>query len=97
VDGQERLAIAAEIERTFLAQQSHEELMASIKQAVSVHHQLRPYVVALVHTAGIPKTSSGKIMRQRCRAQLLRNGLPILNGEEVMPMLTRVDGYIGHY
>lgn len=80
-DGEERLVIAAEVERNFVAAQRREtaeagppavqEVIGAIKRAVSAQHDLRVYAVILLMTGTIPKTSSGKIQRHACRAAYL--------------------------
>jgi acyl-CoA synthetase (AMP-forming)/AMP-acid ligase II len=80
-DGEERLVIAAEVERNFVAAQRREtaeagptaaqEVIGAIKRAVSAQHDLRVHAVILLMTGTIPKTSSGKIQRHACRAAYL--------------------------
>jgi acyl-CoA synthetase (AMP-forming)/AMP-acid ligase II/acyl carrier protein len=69
VKGVERLVIVQEVERSFVRQLSPEEVFAALRRAVSEHHQLQIYAIALLKPGSIPKTSSGKIQRTECRAR----------------------------
>ncbi|MEC4812783.1 MAG: fatty acyl-AMP ligase [Scytonema sp. PMC 1069.18] len=75
VDGQERLAIAQEVERQYIRKLNVDEIVKSICQAVSQNHELQVYAVLLLKTTSIPKTSSGKIQRHACRRGFLTNSL----------------------
>ncbi|MEL7037219.1 MAG: fatty acyl-AMP ligase [Cyanobacteria bacterium J06592_8] len=89
VDGEERLVIVAEVERHYRdnrwaetnskngATQSSKvkAVIQSIRRAVSQHHDLQVYAIALLKPGGIPKTSSGKIQRHICRANFLAKTL----------------------
>jgi acyl-CoA synthetase (AMP-forming)/AMP-acid ligase II len=75
VDGQERLAIAQEVERQYIRKLNVDEIVKSICQAVSQNHELQVYAVLLLKTTSIPKTSSGKIQRHACRRGFLANSL----------------------
>ncbi|HVS51206.1 MAG TPA: AMP-binding protein [Opitutaceae bacterium] len=51
------------------------EIVAALRAAVSSEHQLAVTHCALVKFASLPKTSSGKIQRHRCRELFLRGAL----------------------
>jgi len=78
VDGEERLAIAQEVERSYLRSLDIDEVIGSIREAVSQQHELQVYTVLLLKTGSIPKTSSGKIQRQACRAGFLAGSLDVV-------------------
>jgi pimaricinolide synthase PimS1 len=67
VEGEERLVIVQELERTALWELNKNEVMKTIIQGVSEHHELQVYALLLLKPAAIPKTSSGKIQRGACR------------------------------
>ncbi|MGB0521655.1 MAG: SDR family NAD(P)-dependent oxidoreductase [Flammeovirgaceae bacterium] len=67
IDGQERLIIAQEIERTSLKTYHATEIYHAIQQAVAEVHELAVYGIVLVSPRRIPKTSSGKIQRKLCQ------------------------------
>ena len=73
--GEERLAIAVEVQPPPAGAEPGgtwaQAIHASIRQAVSEKHELRPQAIALLPAGAIPKTSSGKIQRRACRAAFL--------------------------
>ncbi len=79
VKGVERLVIVQEVERSFLRQLPAEEVFAALRRAVSEHHQLQIYAIALLKPGSIPKTSSGKIQRTECRSRFMAGSLDPLN------------------
>ncbi|MBR8835929.1 MAG: AMP-binding protein [Stigonema ocellatum SAG 48.90 = DSM 106950] len=78
IKGVEQLVITQEIERTYLRQLDVDEVVKSIRQAVSEQHQLQVYTILLLKTASIPKTSSGKIQRHACRVGFLNETLDVV-------------------
>lgn len=78
VDGVEQLVITQEVERTYLRQLDVDEVVKAICQAVSEQHQLQVYAIALLKTASIPKTSSGKVQRHVCRVGFLDGSLDVV-------------------
>jgi acyl-CoA synthetase (AMP-forming)/AMP-acid ligase II len=77
-EGQERVVVMAELERT-RRQASEEEVAKAIRQAVAENHDLRLHAVILIRPGTIPKTSSGKIQRQACGASFLAGTVERLN------------------
>ncbi|ASS75463.1 hypothetical protein CIG75_11070 [Tumebacillus algifaecis] len=77
VDGEERLVIVQEVERTH-RKSNLEEVTTAIRQAVAKHHELQVYAVVLIKPASIPKTSSGKIQRHLCKERFVQGGLDVL-------------------
>ena len=74
-DDQTQLVIVQEVERVWLRRLEPEPVMRTIRQTVSRVHGLRAETVVLVKPGSIPKTSSGKIQRSRCRSQFLAEQL----------------------
>jgi amino acid adenylation domain-containing protein len=77
VDGEERLVVAQELKREFRDADTAWVIRA-IRQAVTETHELQVYAVVLLKPGRIPKTSSGKIQRQACRAMFLDGTLETL-------------------
>ncbi|HEY9694351.1 MAG TPA: fatty acyl-AMP ligase [Oculatellaceae cyanobacterium] len=73
-----RLVIVQEVERQYLRHLNVAEVVGKIRQAVLEQHELQIHTVALIKTATLPKTSSGKIQRYVCREQFLAQKLEIL-------------------
>ncbi|MBB4864948.1 amino acid adenylation domain-containing protein/non-ribosomal peptide synthase protein (TIGR01720 family) [Pseudomonas nitritireducens] len=94
--GREGIGIAAEVGRSVRKLISAEALAKAISAAVAETFQEAPLVVALLEPGALPKTSSGKLQRSACRAQLLdgslqayaiqRAGEPISDGASAKPV-----------
>ena len=78
VNGEEKLAIAQEVQRSFLRQLNPNEVIGAIRQAVAQEHDIEVYGVLLLRTASIPKTSSGKVQRSACRAGFIAGNLDVV-------------------
>lgn len=78
VAGEERLVIVQEVERTHLRHLAVDEVVNTIRQAVADHHDLQVYAVALIKTATIHKTSSGKIQRRASKVDFMAGELNVV-------------------
>ncbi|HYG63041.1 MAG TPA: AMP-binding protein, partial [Thermoanaerobaculia bacterium] len=81
VNGEERLVVAAEVERRWRAEL--EELAAAVRRTVAEEHEVQVYEVVLLKPGGLPKTSSGKVQRHACRAGYLDGTLEALGTSAV--------------
>lgn len=84
IQGEERLVVACEVERTYLQKLNQDEVIKEIRKAISSEHNLQVYGVLLLKTAGIPKTSSGKIQRHACRIGFLNGSLDLVGDWTVL-------------
>ncbi len=75
LDGEEKLVVVQEVERSALRRLDADAVTAAIRAALSQKHQLQPAAVLLLKTGSIPKTSSGKIQRFACRQNYLQGSL----------------------
>lgn len=71
IEGQERLVVVQEVERTHLRQLAGETVASQVRRAIAEQYELQLYGLQLIKTGSIPKTSSGKIQRLQCRAGYL--------------------------
>jgi acyl transferase domain-containing protein/acyl-CoA synthetase (AMP-forming)/AMP-acid ligase II/pimeloyl-ACP methyl ester carboxylesterase len=78
IDGEERLVIVQEVQRSYLRNLDVAEVTKAIHRAVIKQHELPPTAIILLKTGGIPKTSSGKIQRRACKAGFLDGSLNIV-------------------
>jgi amino acid adenylation domain-containing protein len=78
--GEERLAVVQEIDTRKPA--DPEEVAGLIRQAVAETYEVAVHQVVLIRPGTIPKTSSGKIQRHACRAQLLAQELQVVAAVE---------------
>ena len=74
LDGEEKLIVVQEVERTRLRKLNLDEVLESIRQAVSLEHGLAISTIILLKPESIPKTSSGKVQRSACRKNF-HNGI----------------------
>jgi acyl-CoA synthetase (AMP-forming)/AMP-acid ligase II len=73
-DGRDRLAIVAEVK----AEADHAAVIAGMRHAVERELGIGLAIAALIEPRAIPRTTSGKIQRGRCRGLLLNGELPVL-------------------
>ncbi len=78
IQGEERLMIVQEVERRFW-NVDIEEVAESVRKAVAEQHDLQVYGIALIKTASIPKTTSGKLQHNVARQKYLNHELDILS------------------
>jgi acyl carrier protein len=76
-DGDERLVIVQEVERS-QRNSDLDEVVRAIRHAVTEEHEVEPYAVVLIRPGSILKTSSGKVQRRACRTAFLEGGLSML-------------------
>lgn len=75
VQGEERLVIVQELERSYLRNADINQLIELIINVVAVEHIAEVYAIALLRPSTIPKTSSGKIQRSQCKQKYLEQNL----------------------
>lgn len=63
IEGQERLILLAEVERTHMRELAEEEVFEAIRNSVFEEHGIQPHAITLIRTGSAIKTSSGKIRR----------------------------------
>jgi len=79
-EGEERLVIVQEVERDAekrwqKGMGSAAEVAEAVRRAVATEHEAAVHSVVLLRAGSVPKTSSGKIRRQSCRADFLAGNL----------------------
>ncbi|MFI9505225.1 AMP-binding protein [Nocardia sp. NPDC052566] len=68
-DGQENLVLVAEYRAE--GEPSAEDLITVVHDAVARRHAIAPSAIVLIAAGTIPRTTSGKLRRQQCRADYL--------------------------
>jgi acyl-CoA synthetase (AMP-forming)/AMP-acid ligase II len=76
-EGQEHLIVVQEVERTFRRQIAIDEIVASIREAITSEHEVAARAIVLIRTGSLPKTTSGKIQRNLTRQMFLAGTLPL--------------------
>ena len=85
MNGQEQLVIVQEIDARSKADRN--QVIRAIRQSVAEAHELHVYAVVLLKANSIPKTTSGKIQRHKCRERFLNNELAVL-AEYIEPTIS---------
>lgn len=75
IQGQERLIVVQEVERSELKHLNKSELLGNIAEAVAAQHGLKIEQIVLTKPGSIPKTSSGKVQRSACREKFINEYL----------------------
>lgn len=83
IDGQERLIIAHEVERSYLRRLDVPEIAGAVRKAISEEFDLAVYTILLLRTNSLPKTSSGKIQRRGCRQAFLNKTLTVVGQDKI--------------
>lgn len=93
IEGEERLVVVTEYEpgkeelavspvKIEVAEEAKSEdstkAIKNVRQAISEQHQLSAYAIVLIKSGSIPKTSSGKIQRQVCKANFLAGDFDVI-------------------
>jgi acyl-CoA synthetase (AMP-forming)/AMP-acid ligase II len=77
-DGDEKLAIVQEVERTHRKALDFAEVAMRIREAVTRQHEVAIETIALIPPATLPKTTSGKIQRSLAKKLWLEGALDAL-------------------
>lgn len=83
VDGEERLMVVQEVERSSWRRLDEDGIIAAIRGAISREFGLQVYGICLLKPGSIPKTSSGKVQRFACREGFVCGGLDVVFGWEL--------------
>ncbi len=86
-DGREVLVVAVELKREFQATADLESLGRTLVRRVALEHQIPVAEVVFLERGGCPKTTSGKVQRQRARSLYLEGQLEVF-GRYVNPVFS---------
>ena len=70
-DGEGRLVVVQEVERTLMRHVSIDDVKDTIREAVSAEHEVAIHEIVLIRPGNLPKTTSGKIQRGLARSLFL--------------------------
>lgn len=76
-DGEHRLVVVQEVERTWRFRLNADNLIESVRRAVVAEHELMISEVVLIRAGTLPKTSSGKVQRRQTRELYVRGELEL--------------------
>ena len=71
---EEKLVVAHEVERSSRSADTS-EVCGAVRSAIAERHGLHVHTVVLLKSGGVPKTSSGKVRRQKCRQAFIEGTL----------------------
>jgi len=71
VEGDRRLVVAQEVERSFCRRLTLEEVVEPLRWQIFQEHFVDLYGLVLLKPGALPRTSSGKVQRRRCPALFL--------------------------
>jgi acyl-CoA synthetase (AMP-forming)/AMP-acid ligase II len=77
-NGEEQLVVVQEVERAFRRQIGVEEIVASIREAITREHEIAAREIVLIRNGSLPKTTSGKIQRGLARQMFLTGTLAVV-------------------
>jgi phthiocerol/phenolphthiocerol synthesis type-I polyketide synthase C len=77
IDDEERLLVVAEVTRE-QRKGNLDEVLAAVREAVTTEHEIRPDVIVLIAPLSLPRTTSGKVQRSKCREMYLAGELTVL-------------------
>ncbi|WLQ46495.1 amino acid adenylation domain-containing protein [Streptomyces poriferorum] len=78
-DGAEQLAVVHELDRGFDGDCA--QVVTTVRGAVAAAHRIRPHSVVLIRAGSLPRTSSGKVQRGACKAELLAGSLKTVHAD----------------
>lgn len=96
VNGEDRLVIAQEIERSHRQSLVVDEVVEAIRWTIFQEHFIDVYGIVLLKTGSLPKTSSGKVQRKATQAQFLEESLDIV-GEWRLQEQSDIKSLINRY
>jgi amino acid adenylation domain-containing protein len=81
IAGREELIVAHEVHRS-VRPDKLDAIVGAIRGALAREHGLMAHTIALVRTGALPRTSSGKIQRYRCKEMLAGGTLDVVHRAE---------------
>lgn len=93
VEGEERLVVIAEVERSAIIGLDVNTVCDNIRANIALETELSAYAIQLIRTASILKTSSGKIQRKACKEAFLEKKLDIV-GESLLEEMSSTEDSI---
>ncbi len=76
-DGEEKLVVVEEIERTALSG-NLDAIISATREAIATQYELQVSTIVLIKPGSLPKTSSGKVQRRGSRQAYLEGSLSIV-------------------
>ena len=77
--GEEQLVVVKEVSRESLRRIDGPAACEAVREAISRVHEIEVASIVLVQPGAVPKTTSGKVQRRKCREMFLADGLEIVS------------------
>jgi acyl-CoA synthetase (AMP-forming)/AMP-acid ligase II len=77
-NNEERLVVVQEVERSHHKQIIFDEIIATIREAITREHDITAHEFVLIRSGTLPQTTSGKIQRNLARQMFLARSLSVL-------------------
>ncbi len=90
IANEEQVVVVQELDRQFRSPDVT-EIAQAIRQAVADEHEIQVHTIVLIKHGSIPKTSSGKIQRQACKARFLEGSLSAIGENSISPTSSGFD------
>jgi len=87
VDGEERVAVACEVDRQHLRSLNADVVIRQIRIAVAEQHEIQLYGVVLLKPGHMPRTTSGKVQRYACRQAFLNGTFELVASDVIAPQV----------
>lgn len=85
-NGQEELVLVQEVERTHLRQLDPAAILKAVRRVIAEQFDLQLFGLVLLKPAQLPKTTSGKVQRLKCRQQFLSDSIEAIYQSTVAPL-----------
>lgn len=77
-ENQEQLVLVLAVKRTAMRSMDPEAIAQAVRSRIQAQYQLGIHALALIKQGVLPKTTSGKVQRRRCRTMFTKQQLPYL-------------------
>ncbi len=91
VNGEEKLIIAQELNRTFIRDYNADEIFSSIRKAISEEFGVQVYQIVLTMPTSTLKTSSGKIQHSAMKEAYLNDELKVLEKSAILDSESEIE------
>lgn len=82
IDDEASIVVVAEIKRAYVHSVMAEKIISTIDQLITGHLGISPYDIVLTTPLGIPRTTSGKLQRIKCKASYQHQSFNVIASKE---------------
>ena len=96
VDGEERLVLVQEVERSSMHNLPSEAIFSVIRQVIAEEFELSIYAILLLRPGSLPLTSSGKIQRRVAKYGYLTGNLQVIESWQQAASTDNLSAFVPH-